>query len=149
MPDSSVKFQPVTSSTTLFPSLETLRPPLVPIGAVAEKSRIPPFGIAPPTSELGSAEHVLKRFSLQAVRVAVMASVDLQVAFGRVIRDLRLKAGLSQEALSLICGRHRTYVSLIEGGKNSPSITTLWLMAEALEVQPSLVIRRVEKALAT
>jgi transcriptional regulator with XRE-family HTH domain len=77
-----------------------------------------------------------------------MAAVDLQVAFGQVIRDLRLEAGLSQEALSLSCGRHRTYVSLIERGKNSPSITTLWLLAEALGVQPSTVIRRVEKALA-
>jgi transcriptional regulator with XRE-family HTH domain len=81
------------------------------------------------------------------VMVARMAAVDLQVAFGQVIRDLRLEAGLSQEALSLSCGRHRTYISLIERGKNSPSITTLWLMAEALGVQPSAVIRRVEKAL--
>jgi transcriptional regulator with XRE-family HTH domain len=76
-----------------------------------------------------------------------MAAVDLQVAFGQVIRDLRMEAGLSQEALSLVCGRHRTYVSLIERGKNSPSITTLWLMAEALNVQPSAVIRRVEQFL--
>jgi transcriptional regulator with XRE-family HTH domain len=83
------------------------------------------------------------------VMVARMAAVDLQVAFGQVIRDLRLEAGLSQEALSLSCGRHRTYVSLIERGKNSPSITTLWLLAEALGVQPSTVIRQVEKALAT
>jgi transcriptional regulator with XRE-family HTH domain len=76
-----------------------------------------------------------------------MAAADLQVAFGQVIRDLRLEAGLSQEALSLSCGRHRTYVSLIERGKNSASITTLWLLAAALGVQPSVVILRVEKAL--
>jgi transcriptional regulator with XRE-family HTH domain len=76
-----------------------------------------------------------------------MASQDLQVAFGQVIRDIRQKAGMSQEALSLSCGRHRTYISLIERGRNSPSITTLWLIAEALEVSPSLVIRRVEKVL--
>ena len=77
-----------------------------------------------------------------------MESVDLQVAFGRVIRELREGAKLSQEALSFQCGRHRTYVSLIERGKNAPSITTLWLLAEALETKPSVIIRRVEKQLA-
>jgi transcriptional regulator with XRE-family HTH domain len=76
-----------------------------------------------------------------------MAALDLQLAFGQVIRDLRLEAGLSQEALSLSCGRHRTYVSLIERGKNSPSITTLWLIAEALGIRPSTIIRRVEEEL--
>jgi transcriptional regulator with XRE-family HTH domain len=77
-----------------------------------------------------------------------MASPELQMAFGQVIRDLRLEAGMSQEALSLSCGRHRTYISLIERGRNSPSITTRGLIAEALGVSPSLVIRRVERVLA-
>lgn len=76
-----------------------------------------------------------------------MASTDLQVAFGQVIRELRKKAGLSQEALSFACHRHRTYVSLLERGMNAPSITTLWMMSEALGVTPSGVIRRVEARL--
>ena len=76
-----------------------------------------------------------------------MASPDLQTAFGRVIREMRVSAGLSQEALSFICGRHRTYVSLIERGKNAPSITTLWMLAEALGVTPCDVILKVEKEL--
>jgi transcriptional regulator with XRE-family HTH domain len=76
-----------------------------------------------------------------------VASTDLQGAFGAVVRDLRVRAKLSQEELSFACGRHRTYVSLIERGKNAPSITTLWLLAEALDVSPSLVIRRVENHL--
>jgi transcriptional regulator with XRE-family HTH domain len=75
-----------------------------------------------------------------------MVATELQEAFGQVVREFRLKAGLSQEALSFACGRHRTYVSLIERGKNAPSITTLWLLADALNVRPSEIIRRVEKA---
>jgi transcriptional regulator with XRE-family HTH domain len=75
------------------------------------------------------------------------AATDLQVAFGRVLREFREKAGLSQEALSFACGRHRTYVSLIERGRNSPTITTLWKLAEALEAQPSAMIQRVEEVL--
>jgi transcriptional regulator with XRE-family HTH domain len=77
--------------------------------------------------------------------VSAVPTTDLQVAFGQVIRDLRTETGLSQEALSFMCHRHRTYVSLIERGKNSPSITTLWLMADALQVRPSELIKRVEE----
>jgi transcriptional regulator with XRE-family HTH domain len=66
------------------------------------------------------------------------------VAFGQVIRELRHQAGLTQEALSFACGRHRTYVSLIERGKNAPSITTVWMLADALDVTPSEILRRVE-----
>jgi transcriptional regulator with XRE-family HTH domain len=73
---------------------------------------------------------------------------ELKVAFGDVIRELRQSAGISQEALSLQCGRHRTYVSLIERGKNAPSIVTLWVIAESLDVAPSDVIARVEEKLA-
>jgi transcriptional regulator with XRE-family HTH domain len=77
-----------------------------------------------------------------------VAAVDLKVAFGEVIRELRLAAGLSQERLSLECGRHRTFVSLIERGKNAPSITTLWVLSESLGVTPSDVIHQVERRLA-
>lgn len=65
-------------------------------------------------------------------------------AFGQVLRELRHQRGLSQEALSFACGRHRTYVSLLERGLNSPSLRTLWMLAEALDVRPSTLIRRTE-----
>lgn len=83
---------------------------------------------------------------LQRRRLAGVA-VTPEQAFGLVVRDLRQERGLSQEALSFACQRHRTYVSLLERGKNSPSLKTLWLLAEALDVQPSDIIRRMEKAL--
>ena len=74
-----------------------------------------------------------------------MVATDLQQRFGEVIRELRRERGLSQEELSFAAGRHRTYVSLVERGRNAPSINTLWLLAEALRVQPSEIIRRVEQ----
>ncbi len=73
-----------------------------------------------------------------------MPENDLQLAFGDVMRSLRLKAGLSQEELSFRCGRHRTFVSVVERGKNAPSLTTIWLLAEALDVAPSELVRLVE-----
>jgi transcriptional regulator with XRE-family HTH domain len=49
-----------------------------------------------------------------------------------------------RHALSFAAERHRTYVSLLERGRNSPSMRTLWLMADALGVKPSEILRRVE-----
>ncbi len=69
-------------------------------------------------------------------------------ALGQALRDARLKVGLSQEALGEACDRHRTYVSLLERGKHSPSIKTLFSMAEVLGTTPSRLLRRVEELLA-
>jgi len=65
-------------------------------------------------------------------------------AFGEVLRELRNQRGLSQEALSFACERHRTYVSILERGLNSPSLSTIWMLADALGVKPSEIVRRVE-----
>ena len=70
---------------------------------------------------------------------------DLETVLGQVIREFRHRRGLSQESLSFSTGRHRTYVSLIERGRNSPSIRTLWMLAEALDVKPSDIVLRVEE----
>ena len=66
---------------------------------------------------------------------------ELEAAFGQVVRQLREAKGMSQEELSFACGRHRTYISLIERGKNSPSMRTLWMLAEALGVRPDELVR--------
>ena len=73
--------------------------------------------------------------------------VPLHQALGDVLREMRLQKGMSQEQLAVACDRHRTYVSLLERGKNSPSVRTLFMMAEALEVAPSTLLKRVEKKL--
>ena len=65
-------------------------------------------------------------------------------ACGKVIRLLRLSRGLSQEALALEAGVQRNYVSLIERGINQPTITIIFKLSAALEVQPSQLIELVE-----
>lgn len=65
--------------------------------------------------------------------------------FGDALRELRLERELSQEELAGICGRHRTYVSLLERGQSSPSLDTVWLLADALDVSPSELVKRVEQ----
>lgn len=66
-------------------------------------------------------------------------------AFGEVLRELRTAAGLSQEALAHECGRHRTYISMLERGINRPSLDTVFLLADALGVRASDLVRKVEK----
>ncbi|MGK7344313.1 MAG: helix-turn-helix domain-containing protein [Candidatus Nitrospinota bacterium M3_3B_026] len=70
----------------------------------------------------------------------------LERVFGGVMRDLRKKRGLSQEELGFETGYHRTYISLLERGLRSPTLTTIFQLATALEVKPSEIIRQVESA---
>lgn len=65
-------------------------------------------------------------------------------AFGRVLRDLRRSRGLSQEQLGFESGYHRTYIGLLERGKKSPSLKTLFRLARALRVKPSQIVEQVE-----
>lgn len=67
---------------------------------------------------------------------------DLEKRFGDELRRLRTKRGLSQEALAHACGRHRTYVSLLERGKKSPTLRTLFMLASALGVPPTSLISK-------
>ncbi|MGK7345737.1 MAG: helix-turn-helix domain-containing protein [Candidatus Nitrospinota bacterium M3_3B_026] len=70
----------------------------------------------------------------------------LEKVFGEVMRDLRKKRGFSQEELGFETGYHRTYISLLERGLRSPTLTTIFQLATALEVKPSEIIRQVESA---
>lgn len=66
------------------------------------------------------------------------------IAFGIVLRDLRLKSGLSQEGLGFAADIQRNYISLMELGRNQPTITTIFKLAFALEIKPSELIKLVE-----
>jgi transcriptional regulator with XRE-family HTH domain len=56
--------------------------------------------------------------------------------FGRNVRRLReeMSPRLSQEHLALITGLHRTEIGKIERGRANPRLTTLHLVAYALDV---------------
>jgi len=71
-----------------------------------------------------------------------------QEAFGFVLRRLRLQAGLSQEALALEAGLQRNYISLMELGRNQPTVTVIYKLAKALGIRPAKLIQMVDDALA-
>lgn len=60
--------------------------------------------------------------------------------FGRRLRELRLKQGLSQERLGELAGLDRTYVSSAEAGRRNVSLKTICKLAEALGVDPGSLL---------
>ena len=70
--------------------------------------------------------------------------VRLNQALGLVLAGFRRDAGLSQESLAFECGLHPTYISQVERGLKSPTLRTLFLLAEALKVKPSEILVEVE-----
>jgi transcriptional regulator with XRE-family HTH domain len=71
----------------------------------------------------------------------------LETFFGRVLKQIRQERGLSQEELGFRSGYHRTYISLLERGLKSPSLRTIFQLADALEVKPSEMILSVQDRL--
>ncbi|MCU1722951.1 helix-turn-helix domain-containing protein [Pseudomonas sp. 5P_5.1_Bac1] len=70
--------------------------------------------------------------------------MDAGLAFGKVLRERRKLAGLTQEQLALEADIQRNYVSLIERGVNQPTITVIFRLAAALGCSPSALIADVE-----
>src|SRR5580698_2312862 len=70
-----------------------------------------------------------------------------EAAFAKVLRDLRKKAGLSQEQLGFESGYHRTYMSMLERGLMNPSLRTILSVATALSIPAGDMIGLIETAL--
>ena len=70
--------------------------------------------------------------------------MEISNAFGKALRDQRLKMGLTQEQLGLEADLRRTFVSLLELGQQQPTITTIFKLASALTISPSELISNVE-----
>lgn len=62
--------------------------------------------------------------------------MDAGIAFGKVLRRLRMEAGLTQEELGFEAELRRTYVSILELGQQQPSLTTIIKIAQALKRTP-------------
>jgi len=69
---------------------------------------------------------------------------SIEDLFGDVLKQLRNEKGLSQEELGFESGYHRTYISMLERGKKSPSLKTIFQLSKALDVNPSLIIEKLQ-----
>lgn len=70
------------------------------------------------------------------------------VALGRAIRDLRKRAGLSQQDAATKSGINRTYIGQVENGRRNPTFATLIWIARTLDVSVSELVRAFEGELA-
>lgn len=66
-------------------------------------------------------------------------------SFGRVLKKSREAKGLSQEALAHAIQSHATHISRLENGHKQPTLTTLFKIAEKLEIEPEELITRTKK----
>jgi len=65
-------------------------------------------------------------------------------AIGVIVSEFRKTAGLSQEALSALCGFERTYLSRVERGILNPTAIRLWRIADAIESPFHIMISAME-----
>lgn len=63
--------------------------------------------------------------------------------FGVAIRKRREAAGLSQDRLAETAGMSQRYLRAIELGDNSPSLTAIFQLCEALGVSPAELLEGV------
>ena len=61
--------------------------------------------------------------------------MDIRETVGSNLRRIRLKSGMSQEALSHRAGLAPSFLSQFENGKRSPTIPTLAALAGALNFE--------------
>jgi transcriptional regulator with XRE-family HTH domain len=65
--------------------------------------------------------------------------------FAKELRRLRLEAGLTQEQVAVKAGVSREYVSMLEAGKNIPTIDVFIRLCRAVGAPPSEIVARLEK----
>ena len=68
--------------------------------------------------------------------------MEIREIFAHNLRKYRRAAGLSQEELAHRAGIDRTYVSLLERRIYSATIDVLEKLAEALNIEPHLLLKR-------
>ena len=72
---------------------------------------------------------------------------SIREEFGAILRTRRIALGLSQEKLAFDANLNRNYISLLELGRNQPTVAVLFRLASVLDVQPSVLVSQLEKAI--
>ena len=67
------------------------------------------------------------------------------MALGQRIRELRKKAGYSQEGFADAAGVHRTYMGTLERGEANVSLSNPYKISKALGITLSELFKTVEK----
>lgn len=73
--------------------------------------------------------------------------MNIEQAVAHVLKKYRSSLGISQEKLAHRCSLDRTFISLIERGKRKPTLNTIFLISNELNVKPSTFVQEVEELL--
>ena len=76
----------------------------------------------------------------------VEARGEFEVAFGSVLRSVRLETGRSQEEVAAAAGVSTYYLRELEYGRRSASLNVLVRLAGALDRLPHELVREAEAA---
>lgn len=68
-----------------------------------------------------------------------------EALFGKEVVQLRKRLGISQEELAFRAEVHRTYISQLERGLKSPTLSVILKLSRALEASASGLIATVER----
>jgi transcriptional regulator with XRE-family HTH domain len=71
--------------------------------------------------------------------------LEITNAFSVVLLRIRKEKGLTHEKLAELASLHPTTISLLERNKRQPSITTVFMLAEGLGIEPDELVREVKK----
>ena len=70
-----------------------------------------------------------------------------EALFGKEVARLRKELGISQEELAFRAEVHRTYVSQLERGLKSPTLSMMLKLSRALKASASKLVATVERQL--
>lgn len=73
----------------------------------------------------------------------------LDEAVGNALRAARRRTQLSQTSLAERAGVHRTYISLLERGRKSATVSMLYKLCKALNIRVSKLLQDAERQLDT
>lgn len=68
---------------------------------------------------------------------------DPRIVFGKRVRELRLRLGISQEKLAEWADLHRNYVGGVERGERNVSLINITKLARGLRTTPAKLVERI------
>ena len=74
-----------------------------------------------------------------------MADRSDENLLGEILRRERIAAELTQEALAHAAGVDRTYVSMLENGRASPTLEMLFRLCDSIGISPAKVVSEIER----
>lgn len=71
-------------------------------------------------------------------------AIIMKQIIGKTVKAIRIKQGMNQEDLAYECDVDRSYISMIEVGRNEPSVTKIFELCRGLKIKSSEFFKLVE-----